>query len=67
MLYKSSDAENKPNMTVLSQLVEQHGENSEEVQAFLDLYANNKDFMSRALKIISSKKEEKRKNNDTSN
>ena len=55
MLYKSSDADNKPNLTVLSQLMEEHGRNSEEVQAFLDLYANDEEFMSRARRLISSR------------
>lgn len=65
MLYKSSDADKSPNLTVLSQLVQQHGENSEEVQAFLNLYAENEGFISKAKSLISSKITE-RENNDNS-
>jgi hypothetical protein len=52
MLYKSSDADNKPNLTVLSQLIEQHGVSSDQVLAFLDLYADDKEFIKRATALI---------------
>ena len=55
MLYKSSDADSRPNLTVLSQLIEQHGRTSDQVQAFLDLYADNEEFMRRASSLMSSK------------
>lgn len=55
MLYKSSDADKRPNLTILAQLIEQHGRESEEVQAFIDLYTNDEDFMKSAEKMISAK------------
>ena len=61
MLYKSSDADNRPNLKVLSQLVSQHGNKSEEVQAFIDLYANDQEFMNRAQQILSYESKEKPK------
>ena len=55
MLYKSSDADKRPNLTVLAQLIDQHGRSSDEVEAFLALYADDAEFMTRARAIISSK------------
>lgn len=53
MLYKSSDGDKRPNITILSQLAEQHGKDSEEVQAFMSLYAEDEEFISQARKLMS--------------
>jgi len=51
MLYKSSDGDSRPNITVLSQLIEQHGEGSDEVNAFLALYEGDSEMIKAANKI----------------
>lgn len=61
MLYKSSDGDSRPNLTVLSQLVEQHGSESDEVNAFMALYEGDSDFIKKASKILNEEE-----NNDES-
>lgn len=51
MLYKSSDGDSRPNLKVLSQLIEEHGEGSDEVNAFLALYEGDSDMVKAASKI----------------
>lgn len=52
MLYKSSDGDKKPNLSVLAELVNQHGSGSPEVQAFLDLYQEDEQFMRQAQSVL---------------
>lgn len=56
MLFKSSDNNQKPNMALLSSLINQHGPDSEEVQAYLTSFAADAAFMKKAESLINNSK-----------
>ena len=51
-LYKTSDKDDKPNMSVFMALVRDYGPESSQVQAYMDRYASDSGFMVRAASVI---------------
>jgi len=51
-LYKTSDKDDKPNMSVFMTLVRDYGPESSQVQAYMDRYASDSGFMVRAASVI---------------
>lgn len=53
-LYKTSDKNDKPNMSVFMTLVRNYGPKSSQVQAYMDRYASDSGFMIQATSVIES-------------